>query len=76
MIKQYQEKAIDNIGVLDHKKALELLQPSMTTILDYQIERLTEAVESEVNQKRHSAETIEAWSGTLALLKAARELYG
>ena len=76
MLKEYQIKQLERISLSSEKThALEIMQPAMTTMLDYQIARLERAVNAEINISRHAKDTIDAWKKTLELLKQARKLY-
>jgi hypothetical protein len=73
-MKQYQIKALERIRPSDHKAALDVLGTPFATLLDYQIEQLTGAVNSQVNIERHTPETIDTWKNMLALLQEVSNL--
>ena len=76
MLKDYQTKQLEKISLVSEQtQALQIIQPSMVTLLDYQIKRLEGALGNKLNLERRSENAITTWRKTLDLLKEARKLY-
>lgn len=76
-LQKYQRENLERLTTQDEQReALEVLAPSMPTVLDYLIARLEKGVAGGVNHNAYITEkTIKLWTATALLLGDVRSMY-